>query len=236
MNWYLIEGNEGLTPIDAGLPAQLGQLTDALARASRKLSDVDSVLVTHAHPDHTGVLAHLQEAGVTIWAHEQEKATLVGGPRSAMRNAAPERSFLPYLLRRPAALGTFVTMARQRTFGARSVTRVHTFTGSQHLDAVPGRPQVLVLPGHTPGSSGFYFPDLQVFFSGDALVTRDDLTGHVGPGIVCRGFTHDSSAATASLDRIAALPQDTVLLPGHGEAFTAGPEAATDLARQFGVH
>ncbi|MFJ6393884.1 MBL fold metallo-hydrolase [Streptomyces sp. NPDC091972] len=236
VNWYLIESPDGITLVDAGLPAQLGQLTDALARSGRTLGDVHSVLITHAHPDHTGVLGDLAKAGVKIWAHEQEKAVLADGPRSAMRTAAPERSFLPYLIRRPAAVGTFVAMARQGAFGARTVTDVQAFAEGQRLDGVPGRPQVLALPGHTPGSSGFFFPDLKVFFSGDALVTRDDLTGHVGPGLVCRGFTHDSSAATNSLDRIAALPQDTVLLPGHGEAFTGGPAVAADMAREFGVH
>ncbi|MER6539049.1 MBL fold metallo-hydrolase, partial [Streptomyces sp900105755] len=91
------------------------------------------------------------------------------------------------------------------------------------------------LPGHTPGSTGFHFPDQGLFFTGDALVTQEAFTGHTGPCLVCRAFTHDSAAALASLDAIAGLSRDTVLLPGHGRPFADGPREAATRARRFGV-
>jgi glyoxylase-like metal-dependent hydrolase (beta-lactamase superfamily II) len=65
------------------------------------------------------------------------------------------------------------------------------------------------------------------------LVTHDELTGHVGPTLVCRGFTHNSAAALASLDRLAQVPA-TLLLPGHGEPFSDGAQAAAEQARRAG--
>jgi len=94
---------------------------------------------------------------------------------------------------------------------------------------------VVALPGHTQGTVAYHFPALGVLFTGDALVTREDLTGHTGPSLVSRGFTHDSAAALASLDRLAQLPM-ALLLPGHGEAFAGGPRAAAAQARQAGQH
>ncbi len=74
-----------------------------------------------------------------------------------------------------------------------------------------------------------------MLFTGDALVTREDMTGHTGPSLVSRGFTHDGAAALASLDRLAELPP-ALLLPGHGPAFADGPQAAATQARHVGLH
>ena len=227
VNFYLVEHPDGLVLVDAGLPGHLAQIGD-------RLPDVRAVLLTHAHPDHTGLAGAAQRAGADIWIHERDEPVLADGPRSAMRHAKPERSMLPYLLRRPSAIGTPVHLARQGAFTARPVTGARTFGGDRILSDVPGRPEVITLPGHTPGTVAYHFPDLGVLFTGDALVTHDGLTGRVGPSLVCRGFTHDSAAALASLDRLASLPA-SLLLPGHGEPFPGGSRAAADQARRAGL-
>ena len=86
------------------------------------------------------------------------------------------------------------------------------------LTDVPGRPRVVTLPGHTPGSVGYLFADRGLLFTGDALVTYDGITGHRGPTVVSRAFTHDSRAALASLTALGTLSAG-LLLPGHGEPF-----------------
>lgn len=140
---------------------------------------------------------------------------------------------VPYLLRRPAAIGGPLHIARMGGFGGKPVHDLHTFRGDQRIDEVPGQPQAVALPGHTRGTVAYHFPALGVLFTGDALVTRDDLTGRTGPSPVPRGFTDDSAAALASLDRLAELPM-AVLLPGHGAAFAGGPHAAATQARHAG--
>lgn len=233
VNFYLIEHPDGLTLIDAGLPGHLRQLRDHLAHTGRSLNCIRAVLLTHGHPDHTGLAAALYAAGADIWVHQHDAPILTDGPRSALRHAKPERSMLPYLLRRPAAIGTPLHLARNGGFTAAPVPAVRTFHGDQRLHTVPGKPQAVSLAGHTPGSTAYHFPDLGVLFTGDALVTHDGLTGHTGPTLVCRGFTHDSTAALAALDRLAQIPA-SLLLPGHGEPFTDGPRAAADQARHAG--
>ena len=76
--------------------------------------------------------------------------------------------------------------------------------------------QTLFLPGHSPGSVGFYFPDEGLLIGGDVLfqggMGRTDLPGG------------DTPTLYASLRRLAELPPETVVLPGHGPATRIGDE------------
>ncbi|MGC8766130.1 MAG: MBL fold metallo-hydrolase [Brevinematia bacterium] len=70
-------------------------------------------------------------------------------------------------------------------------------------------------PGHTPGSSCFYFPKSKVAFTGDTLFKfsygRTDLPG---------GDQNDLLESLKRLKDI--LPDDVVCFPGHGESFMFG--------------
>ncbi|WP_405880832.1 MBL fold metallo-hydrolase [Streptomyces sp. NBC_01136] len=235
VNFYLIEDPDGLVLVDAGTPAHLKQLRTLLAGLGRSVADVRAVLLTHGHADHTGLAHPLQEAGADLWIHERDAVILRDGPRSAMRHAKPERSMLPYLLRRPSALALPLQLARAGAFTAPAVQGARVFDADQVLKDVPGAPQAVVLPGHTPGSTAYFFTDRGLLFTGDALVTADGFSDRTGPTIVSRCFTHDSRAALTALDRLDELTAD-LLLPGHGEPFTEGIRTATRQARQLGVH
>jgi len=77
-------------------------------------------------------------------------------------------------------------------------------------------PQILHLPGHSPGSVGFYFPELRTIISGDVL-----FAGSTG-----RTDLPEASAAQLadSVRRLYILPAETRVLPGHGPATTIGRE------------
>ena len=235
VNFYLIEDPDGLILIDAGLPAHREQLHGLLAGLGRSLADVRAVLLTHGHLDHTGLAHTIQEAGADIWVHQKDAAILRDGPRSGYRHSKPERSMFPYLLRRPSTLVLPLQLARAGAFSAPAVQNARIFDADGVLKDLPGAPQAVVLPGHTPGSAAYLFADRGLVFTGDALVTVDQFAGRTGPTIVSRCFTHDSKAALAALDRLDELTAD-VLLPGHGEPFTGGIQTATEQARQFGAH
>jgi glyoxylase-like metal-dependent hydrolase (beta-lactamase superfamily II) len=76
--------------------------------------------------------------------------------------------------------------------------------------------RVIETPGHTPGSVCLHFPDARALVSGDTL-----FAGSVGRTDLPRG---DSRALQASLARLADLPEETVVYPGHGPATTIGAE------------
>ncbi|MGE4350630.1 MAG: hydroxyacylglutathione hydrolase [Bdellovibrionales bacterium] len=65
--------------------------------------------------------------------------------------------------------------------------------------------QVIETPGHTEGSLSFYFPELNVVFSGDTLFS-------LGCG---RLFEGNAAQMWASLTKLRALPDDTQVYCGH---------------------
>ncbi|MGH3076330.1 MAG: MBL fold metallo-hydrolase, partial [Gaiellales bacterium] len=54
VNCYLIEDGGKLTLVDAGAPGDWGLLVATVSSLGRSLGDLDAVLLTHAHSDHTG--------------------------------------------------------------------------------------------------------------------------------------------------------------------------------------
>lgn len=71
-------------------------------------------------------------------------------------------------------------------------------------------------PGHTEGSTCFYLPREGTLFSGDVL-----FAGNIGRVDLPGGDPDDMEA---SLARVAALPAETVVYPGHGAATTIAAE------------
>ena len=73
----------------------------------------------------------------------------------------------------------------------------------------------------------------RVLFTGDALVTRNPLTGREGPQMMPRALNRDSRQALQSLANLEHFPAD-MILPGHGEPWDGGAAKAVQLAREAG--
>jgi glyoxylase-like metal-dependent hydrolase (beta-lactamase superfamily II) len=84
-------------------------------------------------------------------------------------------------------------------------------------NSVIGPFQVIHLPGHTPGSVGFYHKNERILFSGDTLFQGDcgrtDLPG---------GNTED---LRQSLKKLFKMDPQITVYPGHGGLTTIGAEA-----------
>ncbi len=76
--------------------------------------------------------------------------------------------------------------------------------------------RALHTPGHTEGSTCFYLPTEGALFSGDVL-----FQGNVGRVDLPGGDARDMER---SLERVAALPPETRVFPGHGPRTTIGAE------------
>ena len=77
--------------------------------------------------------------------------------------------------------------------------------------------EVLHTPGHAPGAVCFSVPALGVVFSGDTLFNG-------GPGATGRSFSDFPTIIESVSGRLFALPDETVVLTGHGDATTIGAE------------
>jgi glyoxylase-like metal-dependent hydrolase (beta-lactamase superfamily II) len=73
-------------------------------------------------------------------------------------------------------------------------------------------------PGHSPGSTCLYAPDLGAVFSGDTLFAG-------GPGATGRSYSDFPTIIESIRDRLLVLPPDTVVHTGHGDVTSIGAEA-----------
>lgn len=87
---------------------------------------------------------------------------------------------------------------------------------------IPGlHAEVIHTPGHTPGSICLHFPKQELLLAGDTLfagsVGRTDL-----PGGDTRALLHSLHT------RLLLLPENTLVVPGHGEETILGQERETN--------
>lgn len=215
---YLIEDGGRITIVDAGIPGLWRELGPELAAMGRAFSDVAAVVLTHGDSDHLGFAERLRrEHGVPVYVHVDD------ADRARGRKGLPNGAAGPKRLR--ATMGFLRYGATRGAFRVPPVREVRTFVGGEVLD-LPGAPRVVHLPGHTDGSVAFHVPAVDAVFVGDALTTRNVLTGVVGPQPA--PFTLDPARALASLDAIAGLDA-TWVLPGHGPVWNRGVAEAVRL-------
>lgn len=141
INCYLLRGRGRTVLIDAGaggINQWGGNLQVNLARAGVQPAEIDTILLTHAHPDHIGGLLNasgeaafpgaelvIQQREVTFW---QDDANLSRASQRARGNFLFARKVFDRY--------------RQRT---------RTFNANEVLPGISGIP----LPGHTAGHSGY---------------------------------------------------------------------------------
>ncbi|MBC3190444.1 MBL fold metallo-hydrolase [Pseudonocardia sp. C8] len=77
--------------------------------------------------------------------------------------------------------------------------------------------RVLQTPGHSPGSSCLYAPELRTVFTGDTLFQG-------GPGATGRSYS-DFDTIIDSIRTLLTLPTDTLVRTGHGGSTKIGDEA-----------
>lgn len=151
---------------------------------------LQAIWQTHAHIDHVAALPELRErTDAPIYMHRDDEPLYEAVPRQAI------------------------------VFGMRvgSMPEINGWIEEgQRLHVGELEAQVLLLPGHSPGSVAFYFPDHEVLISGDVLfagsIGRTDLPGGNVPQM------------KTSLARLAGLPDQTRVFSGHGPQTTIGHE------------
>jgi glyoxylase-like metal-dependent hydrolase (beta-lactamase superfamily II) len=78
--------------------------------------------------------------------------------------------------------------------------------------------RVLQTPGHSPGSSCLYAPELSVVFTGDTLFNG-------GPGATGRSYSSFDTIISSIRAKLLTLPGDTEVRTGHGDSTRIGAES-----------
>lgn len=168
-----------------------GAEPEALLKTAEKHDlEIKKILQTHAHVDHVAGLNTLkQRTGAPIYLHKKELEIYRAAPMQAQ--------MFGFQLDSLPEIDEFLS--------AGDSVRIGNYLGD-----------VFLLPGHSPGSVGFYFPDQDVIFSGDVLfqasIGRTDLPGA------------DPDKMKQSLQTMMQLPDETRVLSGHGAETTIGRE------------
>jgi glyoxylase-like metal-dependent hydrolase (beta-lactamase superfamily II) len=76
--------------------------------------------------------------------------------------------------------------------------------------------EVIETPGHTPGGVCYFFNEEKLLLSGDTL-----FAGSIGRTDLPLG---DAATLMKSLEKLKKLPEDTLVIPGHGYHTTIGGE------------
>lgn len=226
-NFYLVEQDGKLVLVDAGAPADWDLLVRTLPSLGHALRDIDAVLITHAHSDHTGFAERARtSAHAPVWVHRDDAEVAKGAPPK--KNDGKLRA---YLLQAEFYRTAF-SLLRRGASRIVPIVEVSTFAHGETID-VPGSPRAVHVPGHTPGSTALLFEDRRLLLTGDVLVTKNPFTGRLGPQIMPSGLNQDTNLALTSLTALEGVPAD-LLLPGHGEPWSQGATEAAHLARVAG--
>lgn len=150
----LVEGGDVLL-VDAGLRGSLGAITRGLEALGLSRDQIGRVVVTHAHPDHSGGLGELVAGRRIAVAVHRLEADIVAG-------AAPAPSPLQNGL---------LAMAARPVLARLTGDAVPVDDRLDDGDVVPFGTEVRVvhLPGHTPGSIALHLPAKRAVIIGDAL-------------------------------------------------------------------
>ncbi|MGH8917348.1 MAG: MBL fold metallo-hydrolase, partial [Acidimicrobiales bacterium] len=208
---YLINTDEGITLIDAGMPGHWHDLQNELRSLGKSADDIRGLVLTHGDADHLGFAERLRrEHGVPVYVHAADAVRARTGKK-------PKSSMGPMKI--GATLGFFWYSLRKNALRTPHVREVIEVADDDVLD-LPGSPVIVPMPGHSPGSVAVHVPLADAVFVGDALTTRHVLTGRTGPQPA--PFTDDPDESHASLERLARLSASWVL-PGHGAPSHTSP-------------
>ncbi len=197
----LITSDTGHILIDGALPQSAALIADNIAALGFHLEDVKIILNTHAHYDHAGGIAELQQAtGAVVRASLPSIAEMIGGaPTPDDPQATTADRFPPIPRALPIKDGDAVML------GANKLTAHFT-------------------PGHTPGGTTWTWDACEGAVCRH-MVYADSLTAISSPGFK---FSADESRVAGfrrSIATVASLPCDILLTP-HPDASGLWPRVA----------
>jgi glyoxylase-like metal-dependent hydrolase (beta-lactamase superfamily II) len=194
VNLYLIEEDDGLTLIDAGVGRSGPKLVlETIQSLGHKPGDLKRILITHSDPDHTGGAAELKRAtGATILASQHEADAMAKG----QAGRPPKVALIGFIM------GLMIPkITPQKADGV--------LKDGQILPVLGGL-RVIATPGHTPEHVSYHAPSRRVLFAGDSMMALGGkLSWRDGP------FTWNMDRGKDSVRAQSKLDADAVCC-GHG--------------------
>ena len=209
VNVYLID-DDPLTLIDVGqrTPEALADLEAGLAAAGRRVEDLERIILTHQHIDHTGAAASLVErSGAELCGLDSLADWMERYPASL----DDEDAYATELLRAHGVTAAGAERGEHR--GGQEFGDPAVLDRRLHDGDTIGRFRVLFRPGHSPYDTVLLDSERGLLFGGDHLLHWPS-TPILTPA--ANGRRRAFAEYQESLRATGALELDTIL-PGHGE-------------------
>jgi glyoxylase-like metal-dependent hydrolase (beta-lactamase superfamily II) len=224
---YIFTVKDKVVLIDAGYSMKYWKSAfyKALNELQINLKDIDYCIITHEHPDHTGLVSDLKRAnpGVKICmhkiAHKLAKLRKISIETTSLEKRAKERGelLITYGLEKEEV---DLMIQHFGTWGMRFDYFEPDLILSENDRIVDGELQIVHSPGHSVGHICVYYPKKGIIFSGDHILSK--ITPHLGTLVIPgakefnkkNNFQNILEHYLQSLDRIDEL-NSRIILPGH---------------------
>ena len=199
-NAYLLDGDvTTLVDVGASTANVRADLLDGLSAADVSVPDLDRILLTHWHSDHTGLAGELQaESGATVFAHEDDLPLIAGDDDAlAELRALREERFTQWGIPKDKREEL---VAVQSAFEdvAGDPADVEPLADGDQVAAGDGELTVFHLPGHAAGQIAFTFE--RDADEGTGPVSEPRSEAFVGDAILPQ-YTPNVGGADLRLDR-----------------------------------
>lgn len=228
VNVYLLRVEQGWLLIDTGLDSpETRAIWEDFFSGPFKGETVVGIYCTHYHVDHAGLAGYLAERWrAPVFMSYQEYFTLRGWPMDL-----PQVHWQHAEIYRKAGLpdellsGTLVMFDFSREISALPASFVRLREGSP-LAMAGDDWRIMTGEGHSPEHALLFSGQRATLFSGDQLLPR--ITSNVSVSVV---NPHDEplSRWLASLDRLAGLSDEVLVLPGHGLPFRGAKKRVEEM-------
>ncbi|MBO8167584.1 MAG: MBL fold metallo-hydrolase [Thermoanaerobacteraceae bacterium] len=214
VNCYLVAA-EPVTLIDCGAntPEARRQLIHEFSRRGMTVSDLEQIIITHAHPDHVGLAGWLAEqSGAAVYMHRHERDKICGN--------LDNKEELVALLRQVGVpediiVGLELYFERDR----KHIVPLPDCKELEHGNklSIAGKEfTVLHTPGHSRGHICLYHEGEGIIFSGDTLLE------HISPNPVIEMDKQNRiPSLPCYLQSLTELKKLSIVrvFPGHGSPF-----------------
>ena len=211
-NAFLIEGDDGLTLIDAGFPGKQSVVFGAIRGLGRSPDQLKHLIFTHCHPDHIGSAAAIvRETGARTYMHPLDIPIAgSGGPFRPMTPA-------PGVLRQVMCRLFFHPDERLEP-----VAIDQPLTAGEILP-IAGGIEVIHTPGHCAGHVALLWRPGRMLFAGDVYMNLMGLGDPVGFESLQEGRASQRKLASLSFDAA-----------GFGHGAPIARDASTLFRNQWG--
>ena len=195
VNSFLVDGDDGVVLVDTLLPKKDNLIAAGLSEIGRSFNDLNAILLTHSHTDHSGGAAAVKSASsADLYASEADAPAIRGDvkpPPPPTPGYVKPLAFLISLMPGPPAV------------------EVDHFVSESAANPLPGDLQAIDTPGHTPGHTSFLLD------RGDGVLFAGDAAKATRNGRVVRGyFNRSMPSIDNSLRHLAEFEFETAVF-GH---------------------